>query len=103
PPRPSPPVASLFPYTTLFRSRGLEVRPTAAVPAVECGIADGVVLLVVRALQILADVHPQRRAGVPEHIPGDSSARRDVVVSGDRSEEHTSELQSLRHLVCRLL
>src|SRR5947199_1434068 len=30
-------------------------------------------------------------------------ARRDVNTCGARSEEHTSELQSLRHLVCRLL
>src|SRR5438045_6295221 len=29
--------------------------------------------------------------------------RRSGVQPGDRSEEHTSELQSLRHLVCRLL
>src|SRR5205814_9396242 len=31
------------------------------------------------------------------------SARAPLPVSGERSEEHTSELQSLRHLVCRLL
>src|SRR5471030_3430841 len=55
-----PPRSTLFPYTTLFRSQGLDQR-----------------------------------------LPGEElheEARRDP-----RSEEHTSELQSLRHLVCRLL
>src|ERR1035441_1470861 len=55
--------------------------------------------------------HPQRKysienseralkcsAGFPETLPGIP-----LKVSDSRSEEHTSELQSLRHLVCRLL
>src|SRR5687768_17993274 len=79
-----PPRSTLFPYTTLFRSvRGRRRREHAAVGArrdrrraVERG---EVVVLVV------ADIGaPQRLAGV-------------------RSEEHTSELQSRLHLVCRLL
>src|SRR5262245_62925891 len=32
-----------------------------------------------------------------------NSCWREVIIGGTRSEEHTSELQSLRHLVCRLL
>src|SRR5262245_16614381 len=40
-------------------------------------------------------------------VPGDFGSRErsffNVHMTGDRSEEHTSELQSLRHLVCRLL
>src|SRR5215831_8921447 len=56
-----PPRSTLFPYTTLFRSR----RSGACPPAYSPG-----------------------RGGEP---------------SEPRSEEHTSELQSLRHLVCRLL
>src|SRR5437899_6677851 len=57
-----PPRSTLFPYTTLFRSRAAWPRPP--------------------------------------HWP-----RRVAALSGrrSRSEEHTSELQSLRHLVCRLL
>src|SRR5437899_9000793 len=57
-----PPRSTLFPYTTLFRSRG---QP--------------------------------RRTSRQHHHPADDRAGR------ARSEEHTSELQSLRHLVCRLL
>src|SRR5258705_4332780 len=64
-----PPRSTLFPYTTLFRSR----RPRP-----------------VRAVAIAGSCRrPRPRSG--------SAART------SRSEEHTSELQSLRHLVCRLL
>src|SRR5437016_7298930 len=60
-----PPRSTLFPYTTLFRSK---TRDTG-------------------------DQHPHRRSPSPV-----SSCSRRV-----RSEEHTSELQSLTNLVCRLL
>src|SRR5437899_5966462 len=62
-----PPRSTLFPYTTLFRSRIGEIH-------------GGV---------IAVDGNPG---------PGNIHGRR-----VERSEEHTSELQSLRHLVCRLL
>src|SRR5205814_9350707 len=69
-----PPRSTLFPYTTLFRSM-LEGEATVKRFKRE----DGHVWLL-----------PHNAAYEP--IPGD-----------DRSEEHTSELQSLRHIVCRLL
>src|SRR5262245_62930329 len=71
---PRPPRSTLFPYTTLFRSG-------AAIDAV-----DPSVMLIGRNENF-------RVRGMPI---ADSIARA-------RSEEHTSELQSLRHLVCRLL
>src|SRR5262245_65313067 len=40
---------------------------------------------------------------VRAHFEGDVSAQLGAHVTLERSEEHTSELQSLRHLVCRLL
>src|SRR5439155_21441097 len=45
------------------------------------------------------------RAGNPRGMvsPSRPSARRDLVAERNRSEEHTSELQSRGHLVCRLL
>src|SRR5258705_1446353 len=76
-----PPRSTLFPYTTLFRSalrRRSTPAPVARVLSVE------VVLLLVFMLVGWAV------------LDGGSA-------SGGRSEEHTSELQSLRHLVCRLL
>src|SRR5699024_12262206 len=77
-PRPRrPPRSTLFPYTTLFRSRG---------PATgRCGPPGG-----------RRPGRPPR--GRPGSEAGTSSAGRSV-----RSEEHTSELQSRFDLVCRLL
>src|SRR2546425_9372586 len=66
-----PPRSTLFPYTTLFRSR--------------------------RGGRARASAGP---------LPAALSSRRSPVrlrAVGDRSEEHTSELQSLAYLVCRLL
>src|SRR5205814_7848879 len=61
-----PPISTLFPYTTLFRSRWLLVP-----------------------------------GGGPSPWP--TSRSMTAWAHQRRSEEHTSELQSLRHLVCRLL
>src|SRR3712207_8433774 len=79
-----PPRSTLFPYTTLFRSR-----------------ADGV------------DELPQPRVGVNEaelrgRHPEAGARGGDAQVAREReleprSEEHTSELQSRQYLVCRLL
>src|SRR2546425_3598879 len=70
-----PPRSTLFPYTTLFRS----VDPQAAA-------------------RLAPRAHPQGAgAGVGDRQDGRSRRQ------GPRSEEHTSELQSLAYLVCRLL
>src|SRR2546422_8211255 len=79
-----PPRSTLFPYTTLFRSllvlRGHHVRVREHVDAVQRG--EGV---------------EHREEPVRLEGEGGEAARR------QRSEEHTSELQSRLHLVCRLL
>src|SRR5687768_18104431 len=72
-----PPRSTLFPYTTLFRSR--RSRRT-----------DGE-----RLRQV--DTRP---APAGDHCPGHGLR---LAPGGCRSEEHTSELQSRLHLVCRLL
>src|SRR3712207_8724935 len=71
-----PPRSTLFPYTTLFRSRSREV-------VLQCGDEARV-----------GDGCPVR---LPFHGFHAIPRRR------DRSEEHTSELQSRQYLVCRLL
>src|SRR5258706_2459578 len=68
-----PPRSTLFPYTTLFRSQEIDERRDP--PGDDAGQGAG------RRLSVLG-----RAAG-----------------EGARSEEHTSELQSLTNLVCRLL
>src|SRR5689334_23844360 len=68
-----PPRSTLFPYTTLFRSP---------------------VRIPIFGDQQVAGLRG-RRIELDRHAPG--------LPGGDRSEEHTSELQSQFHLVCRLL
>src|SRR5437879_10650778 len=78
-----PPRSTLFPYTTLFRSR---LRGRAAGGAARPTLRRRVAALVRNAW---------RSASAP--VRGQTNDR------GRRSEEHTSELQSPMYLVCRLL
>src|SRR5258708_15783416 len=72
-----PPRSTLFPYTTLFRSGARRVR------------------LLFRLDQLVAGDRARRLGGLLKFVEGASGKA--------RSEEHTSELQSPDHLVCRLL
>src|SRR2546427_9447301 len=84
-----PPRSTLFPYTTLFRSVAVLHRrlEPAAEPAV-----------------LVVQIEDDEGVGVPLRVP---QSRGELGVAhgevGDRSEEHTSELQSQSNLVCRLL
>src|SRR5438045_4745007 len=84
--RPPPPRSTLFPYTTLFRS--------PRVPPLQARHPDRL-----WRRTALGACDPARRAAGRRRRQGRTPVRRTV----GRSEEHTSELQSLRHLVCRLL
>src|SRR3712207_8054818 len=90
-----PPRSTLFPYTTLFRSgdEGLHVGLEALQARVMENL-DGCVLH--------GSVHPLGLPVGPGMI-GLGQLVRDRVLKADRSEEHTSELQSRQYLVCRLL
>src|SRR5205823_14744702 len=84
---PLPPRSTLFPYTTLFRSglaRGGQLQ--RRLPVLGRGARPGL------------GEPAQRRPGLL-----DLHLRRRWAGSPSRSEEHTSELQSLAYLVCRLL
>src|SRR3989449_8082745 len=86
-----PPRSTLFPYTTLFRSN-VTTDLTEFERIVPCGIA-GVEM---------TSVERELGAGSREQELWDETVA--AVVQGfERSEEHTSELQSRLHLVCRLL
>src|SRR2546422_4895485 len=78
-----PPRSTLFPYTTLFRSR----KANAEIAEAKRRIAEDERLLAEgKALSTVVERGSQLAARIEE-----------------RSEEHTSELQSRLHLVCRLL
>src|SRR5256886_7458487 len=72
-----PPRSTLFPYTTLFRSHVLHVRPRAE------------------------DSSPAALESLRRYFSAWPEV--DLVQRLERSEEHTSELQSQSNLVCRLL
>src|SRR5690606_41057791 len=85
-----PPSSTLFPYTTLFRSRGASRRGHRQADTGFPGRA--------RRLgrpRARSDLHPRPAAR------GLDAGRADSLLP--RSEEHTSELQSRENLVCRLL
>src|SRR2546422_8389315 len=87
-----PPRSTLFPYTTLFRSVvGLDSCQFIAVDVVGIFPASRVHLHHLNADEKLGS------------IDGLERVRQDAGLANQRSEEHTSELQSRLHLVCRLL
>src|SRR5205823_9578365 len=91
-----PPRSTLFPYTTLFRSH---LDHVLGVPRLKADTGAPVYL------------HAGDRA-LYDHVPDQATAfgmratplpAPDRALAAARSEEHTSELQSLAYLVCRLL
>src|SRR2546423_9999839 len=83
-----PPRSTLFPYTTLFRSNfSLTVGGTGARP---------------HCIALFAEIFTMG-FGFIRGVLRNRSPRNNRLVSPKRSEEHTSELQSLAYLVCRLL
>src|SRR3712207_7238793 len=89
-----PPRSTLFPYTTLFRS-GLRLARGELEARVLEGGDGGAERL---ALLDVLDRHADRGLG-----GGHRGDRHAEALLGERSEEHTSELQSRQYLVCRLL
>src|SRR3712207_8497326 len=77
-----PPRSTLFPYTTLFRSRELNIRSWVYLPLPENAYVD-------EAVSHAGREWVERFQQLVRELP--------------RSEEHTSELQSRQYLVCRLL
>src|SRR5947208_12874384 len=91
-----PPRATLFPYTTLFRSTGAVGSTMLGVMRERSFPADEVVPFASeRSIGRTID-HGDRNLTV-------QGLNEDAIGGFDRSEEHTSELQSPDHLVCRLL
>src|SRR5207249_6294703 len=90
---------TLFPYTTLFRSRRAAVKATSIKPALAgAGLAPAPKMLG-------EDGASHTELEMDASQPGADGEGADALDRGasDRSEEHTSELQSRFDLVCRLL
>src|SRR5690606_41714670 len=94
-----PPRSTLFPYTTLFRSKLIADRPWGSV---DVGI--GVFLTAQPLGPTAKELVFLGKARITEvnHLALHASLDR-AVLGSFRSEEHTSELQSRENLVCRLL
>src|SRR3712207_8976348 len=90
-----PPRSTLFPYTTLFRSQ----RPSAASRAQTIACTRSVTCSFVST--VLRTVFSDRNRTASAMGSMDVESVGDGLA--DRSEEHTSELQSRQYLVCRLL
>src|SRR3989442_6999916 len=89
-----PPRSTLFPYTPLFRSPVERTVSSAA-------LARGLVAEADVRPRVARHRPPHPRAGGP--LGRRRGAERADISFRHRSEEHTSELQSRPHLVCRLL
>src|SRR5258708_25026510 len=92
-----PPRSTLFPYTTLFRSRRSGCPISIALEM----FVDSWSLLIVRDLMFKGLCSFNEFAGAGESIATNVLA--DRLAKHFRSEDHTSELQSPHHIVCRLL
>src|SRR3712207_8187906 len=91
-----PPRTTLFPYTTLFRS-----RRTTDHPAINAATSANP-LATVNAERGPAAVTTAPATRMPT-VPEQAVTAPAVASTRPRSEEHTSELQSRQYLVCRLL
>src|SRR3989441_4309060 len=88
-----PPRSTLFPYTTLFRSLRYALYPGCAAKGATPELYQSTMAII-------------GRLGIEvTELTASSCCGAGVVAEADpeRSEEHTSELQSLAYLVCRLL
>src|SRR2546423_3212953 len=86
-----PPRSTLFPYTTLFRSRAARVGEAFDAAQLQ------------EIVQRRAPIYDKSQDGHYNLISALHKSVRGSDPDAARSEEHTSELQSLAYLVCRLL
>src|SRR5207248_11735065 len=99
---PPPPSTPLFPYTTLFRSRG-QIDPTHVVVHAPWIPTAEIAAMAHECPNVTFTVVTHSNFGFLAADPHAVRLLRETVDLQLRSEEHTSELQSPYDLVCRLL
>src|SRR2546422_11683077 len=98
-----PPRSTLFPYTTLFRSNGerIDIVPWSPDPERFAKLS----LAPARVARVFSDPETKTIQAIVDEDQLSLAIGRNgqnVRLASERSEEHTSELQSRLHLVCRL-
>src|SRR5690625_5992505 len=93
---PLPPISTLFPYTTLFRSEAIQRLEYEDLLTRKANGRLKVSTISIKDVEEIFIVRSKLEAVAVEQAI-------DNMTEEDRSEEHTSELQSRGHLVCRLL
>src|SRR5256884_8963946 len=98
-----PPRSTLFPYTTLFRSADEDINVLGVSEVEATGVRKGQIVDIEEAVAAINSSleSAERMAGysVSKVVASIGGSH---IESQNRSEEHTSELQSRLHLVCRL-
>src|SRR3712207_8198283 len=89
-----PPRSTLFPYTTLFRSNASTCSETSGF-----GSSNEFIIPEIAGREF----NKANPAGINAGSKVDGSMKLSLTSISERSEEHTSELQSRQYLVCRLL
>src|SRR3712207_9114090 len=98
-----PPRSTLFPYTTLFRSGSSDDAGQAKLPELKrWGTAAFAAYMLIAVPLLLFLLFVMLRAAPTTLATAFDSARGQLGGFQQRSEEHTSELQSRQYLVCRL-
>src|SRR5205823_6948855 len=100
---PRRPISPLFPYTTLFRSLAAIVVIRVAPMIVIHSIRFIRIPRMGRSQRTHPHCNPTPRRRVKRKRDGSVKKQMQALAAVARSEEHTSELQSLAYLVCRLL
>src|SRR5690625_5731751 len=96
-----PPLSTLFPYTTLFRSKGFSLLSNGRLSGKLTLLIPFSVLDLKLAIPTNTDIHTQKKRLPKFTIKCERVLL--IYIAPPQSEEHTSELQSRGHLVCRLL
>src|SRR5690606_41871984 len=100
---PPPPIPTLFPYTTLFRSLINELASDAANNSTDSAAKQDSPILMYQKIMPAGVARQTTLPNQQQKLQQQCQEFKEQLIANGRSEEHTSELQSRENLVCRLL